>query len=81
MSGNDGSHGITLRLLRPDGSLVSGADVYREVLDASPWTRPLASLTRLPGLRNLFEGGCRLFARNRYQVSQACGWHPPETTP
>lgn len=67
-----------LRLLRADGALVSGAEVYREVLDASPWTRPLAFLTRLPGLRRLFEGGYRLFARHRYRVSQACGWQPPE---
>lgn len=67
-----------LRLLRADGVLVSGAEVYREVLGASPWTRPLAHLTRLPGFSHLFEGGYRLFARHRYRVSQACGWQPRE---
>ncbi len=66
-----------LRLITLDGQVFCGADVYRQVLASSPWTRTLALLTRIPLLRQLFDGGYRLFARHRYRVSAACGWAPP----
>jgi predicted DCC family thiol-disulfide oxidoreductase YuxK len=70
-----------LRLITLDGQVFCGADVYRQVLASSPWTRPLAQLTRTPLLRQAFDGGYRLFARHRYRVSAACGWAPPKDQP
>jgi predicted DCC family thiol-disulfide oxidoreductase YuxK len=66
-----------IRLIMQDGQIVCGADVYRQVLASSRWTRPIALLTRLPLLKQTFDGGYRLFARHRYRVSEACGWTPP----
>lgn len=66
-----------IRLIMQDGQIVCGADVYRKVLASSRWTRPVALLTRLPMLKQAFDGGYRLFARHRYRVSEACGWAPP----
>jgi predicted DCC family thiol-disulfide oxidoreductase YuxK len=66
-----------IRLITLAGQVVCGADVYRQVLSSSRWTRPLALLTKVPLLRQAFDGGYRLFARYRYRVSEACGWAPP----
>ena len=70
-----------IRLISLDGQLVSGADVYRQVLASSRWTQPLALLTRAPLLGQAFDGAYRLFARHRYRVSQACGWAPTGAQP
>jgi predicted DCC family thiol-disulfide oxidoreductase YuxK len=65
-----------LRLLRPDGQLISGADVYRFVLRRLWWGYPLYLLSIVPGLRRLFDRGYRSFARHRMQISDACGLAP-----
>lgn len=61
-----------IRLLEPNGKLISGADAYIHVMHVIWWTRPLAVLCSLPGLNRLFRAGYRAFARNRYCVSGKC---------
>jgi predicted DCC family thiol-disulfide oxidoreductase YuxK len=63
-----------LRLLLPDGSLVSGADVYRHATKRIWWAWPVHLVATMPGLSRLFDAGYRAFARNRHRVSRACGW-------
>lgn len=62
-----------LRLLLADGSLVSGADVYRHATKRIWWAWPVYLLAAAPGLRCLFDAGYRAFARSRHRVSDACG--------
>jgi alginate O-acetyltransferase complex protein AlgI len=60
-------------LLTPRGHVLRGIDTVLYIAAASPITRPLVWLARLPGVMPLLQWGYRLFARNRYRVSAACG--------
>jgi predicted DCC family thiol-disulfide oxidoreductase YuxK len=62
-----------LRLLRPDGRLIAGADVYRYVMRRIWWAYPLYLLSVTPGLRRLFDWSYRNFARHRRRISASCG--------
>jgi predicted DCC family thiol-disulfide oxidoreductase YuxK len=62
-----------LRLLRPDGRLISGADVYRYLMRRIWFTYPLYLLSIAPGFRWVFDWGYRTFARHRMQISAGCG--------
>jgi predicted DCC family thiol-disulfide oxidoreductase YuxK len=66
-----------LTLLFEDGRIVRGADTYRVAMRRLWWARPLYLLTVTPGLRPLFDRGCRAFARRRYDVSRLCRLDPP----
>src|SRR4051812_18073451 len=46
-----------LRLLKPDGSQIQGADVYRQIMRDIWWAYPLFLLACAPGLRTLFDLG------------------------
>lgn len=61
-----------LLLLRPDGSVVRGADVYREALKRIVWAWPLWVVSVLPIGRQVFDRAYRSFADHRYRISQAC---------
>jgi predicted DCC family thiol-disulfide oxidoreductase YuxK len=63
-----------IRLIRPDGSLVSGADVYLQVTRKVWWAWPFYALFSLPGFNRLIHLGYRWFASNRYCVSHACAF-------
>jgi predicted DCC family thiol-disulfide oxidoreductase YuxK len=65
-----------IRLLQPDGRLISGADVYRYVMRRLWWGYPLYLLSLVPGLRAFFDWGYRTFARHRSQISASCGLPP-----
>ncbi len=65
-----------IRLIRPDGSLVSGADVYLQVTRKIWWAWPFYAVFSLPGFNRLIRFGYRWFARNRYCVSHACALRP-----
>lgn len=69
-----------IRLLRPDGRLISGADVYRYVMRRLWWTYPLYLLSEVPGLRDLFDWGYRKFARHRMKISNTCGSPPSQSS-
>ncbi|MCK6490149.1 MAG: DUF393 domain-containing protein [Planctomycetes bacterium] len=69
-----------LVILLADGRLVLGADAYRWVLRRRWWGLPLWVLAALPPGRWLFDGGYRLFARNRHRVSHLCRL-PPRPPP
>jgi predicted DCC family thiol-disulfide oxidoreductase YuxK len=62
-----------LRLLLVDGSQVSGADVYRYATRRIWWAWPVHLFSITPGLRNIFDWGCRTFAVNRLCISSGCG--------
>jgi predicted DCC family thiol-disulfide oxidoreductase YuxK len=63
-----------IRLLKPDGSCLSGPDVYREITRKIWWLLPIHIFSRLPLFRHVFNLGYRIFSANRYRLSQACGW-------
>jgi predicted DCC family thiol-disulfide oxidoreductase YuxK len=58
--------------LRPDGTLLVGADVFREAYGAVGlgW---LVAPSRLPLLRPLVDAGYRLFARHRIRIGRLFG--------
>lgn len=60
-------------LLTADGRVLRGIDTVLHIAAACPFTRPLTWLARLPGVTPLLRRGYRLFARNRYGISRACG--------
>jgi predicted DCC family thiol-disulfide oxidoreductase YuxK len=62
-----------LRLLRPDGRIISGPNVYRSIMRQTPLTYPLYLLSIIPGLSQMFDWSYRVFARNRGRISSACG--------
>ena len=68
-------------LLFNDGRQLAGADVYRYVMRNIWWAYPLYLLSIVPGLRQLFDLGYRVFADNRLRISSACGLRPPEPDP
>ncbi len=55
----------------PDGTLVTGVEVFRHVYTAIGF-RPLVSLTRLPGVRQLLDLAYRVFAKNRLRLTGRC---------
>lgn len=61
-----------IRLIRPNGALISGADVYLDVMRKVWWAYPIYIVCRLPGLNAIFRNAYRSFARNRYCISGRC---------
>ena len=57
-----------LQLVEPDGTVRSGADAVVHVLGLRAGLTPLRWLYRVPGLRQLFDLGYRLVARNRFRL-------------
>lgn len=62
-----------LRLLRNDGSIIAGADVYRYVMRRVWWAYPLYLVSVVPGFRQVFDWGYRTFAQHRMRISASCG--------
>jgi predicted DCC family thiol-disulfide oxidoreductase YuxK len=65
-----------VRLLTPDGQLISEADVYLFVARRIWWAWPFYAVFSQPGFNRLIHAGYRWFARNRYCVSHACKLEP-----
>jgi uncharacterized protein YqjF (DUF2071 family) len=65
-----------IRLILADGTLLSGAYVYIDLLRRMGWTRPLGIILGLPVLRSATWGVYRLINRNRFVVSRACKLEP-----
>ena len=61
-----------IRLLHGDGTMLSGADAYLDVMRHIWWAWPLYQILRLPGFNAIMRGGYRWFARNRYCISGQC---------
>jgi predicted DCC family thiol-disulfide oxidoreductase YuxK len=57
-----------LQLVEPDGTVRSGADAVVHVLGVRAGFAPLRWLYRVPGLRQLFDLGYGLVARNRFRL-------------
>jgi predicted DCC family thiol-disulfide oxidoreductase YuxK len=64
-------------LVAESGDVIPGADAYRWAFRRIWWAWPFWALSVTPGLRQLFDGGYRAFAENRYRVSKACRITPP----
>jgi predicted DCC family thiol-disulfide oxidoreductase YuxK len=62
-----------IRLLEPDGTLHSGANVYRFLMRRIWWAYPMYLLSLVPGLRLGFDWAYRTFARHRMRISASCG--------
>jgi len=62
-----------LRLLLPNGELISGANTYRYAMRRIWWARPIYWFSIAPGGRKIFDHCYRRFADNRLQLSNACG--------
>lgn len=61
-----------IRLLLNDGTLVSGANVYRYVLRRFWWSYPGYLLSVAPGFNAVFDWAYRTFAQHRMRISASC---------
>ena len=64
------------RVLLTNGGQLAGAAAYRYLMRRIWWAGPLYLLSILPGFRNLFDLGYRLFADNRFWISRRCHLPP-----
>ena len=55
----------------PDGTLIEGVEVFRELYAAVGFA-PLVALTRLPGVSYLMTLAYHLFAKNRLRLTGRC---------
>ncbi len=55
----------------PDGTLIEGVEVFRELYAAVGFS-PLVALTRLPGISHLMTLAYDLFAKNRLRLTGRC---------
>jgi len=55
----------------PDGSLVTGVEVFRR-LYAAVGFGPLVAATRLPGISHALDAAYALFAKNRLRMTGRC---------
>ena len=69
---SDGDFNTGMRLVRPDGSVIVGADaVYQIARRLKGWQR-LAWLYRVPVLNWIFRWAYGWIARNRYRLAKKC---------
>lgn len=61
-----------MRLLRPDGECLRGADALLEIARDFWWSRPLWQLGRIPAIRSILRAGYRWVAQNRSCASGGC---------
>jgi predicted DCC family thiol-disulfide oxidoreductase YuxK len=66
-----------MRLLLPDGRLLTGAEAYLYVMHRIWWAKPLALLFSIPGLNWFFHRAYRFVASHRYEISRVCRLPPP----
>jgi predicted DCC family thiol-disulfide oxidoreductase YuxK len=55
----------------PDGTIITGVEVFRKMYGAVGF-RWVATLSRLPGIRQVLDFGYRVFARNRLRLTGRC---------
>lgn len=61
-----------IRVLTPDGQLISGADAYLHIARKIWWTWPFYAVFSLPGFHWLLARTYRWINRNRYRISGTC---------
>jgi predicted DCC family thiol-disulfide oxidoreductase YuxK len=61
-----------VRVLTPDGKLISGADAYLHVARHIWWTWPCYAVFSLPGFHWLLQQTYRWINRHRYRLSDTC---------
>jgi alginate O-acetyltransferase complex protein AlgI len=66
-----------MHLLRPNGSVLAGADAFVEIARQIGWLRPLPFLARLPGVLWVLRWLYARLAANRYCLDGACRVRPP----
>jgi predicted DCC family thiol-disulfide oxidoreductase YuxK len=62
-----------MRLLKPDGRIIGGADALLEISREFWWAWPLRQMGRVPAAMKLFRAGYRWIARRRHCAGGACG--------
>src|SRR5271168_708884 len=67
---------LELRFLLSDGSQFGGADAVVAVAREIWWARPLAWLSKIPGMIDLLRAGYRVVAANRSCNSATCATAP-----
>jgi predicted DCC family thiol-disulfide oxidoreductase YuxK len=55
----------------PDGSLVTGVEVFRQLYGAVGFG-PLVAVTRLPGVSGALDAAYSVFAKNRLRLTGRC---------
>lgn len=55
----------------PDGTIITGVDVFRRLYTAVGWRWPVA-MSRLPVAKQLLDLGYRVFAKNRLRLTGRC---------
>jgi predicted DCC family thiol-disulfide oxidoreductase YuxK len=65
-----------IRIFKPNGEQIKGANAYREVMSKVWWLWPIYFISRLPLFRQLFDLSYRIFNQNRYLVSRTCRLAP-----
>ncbi len=55
----------------PDGTMIEGVEVFRQLYSAVGWTWPVA-MSRLPGVRGMLDAAYHVFARNRLRFTGRC---------
>lgn len=63
-------------LLKQDGSVLKGPNVYREIFSKIWWLKPISLISRTPVLAQVFDFTYKKIAQNRHRISQACGFQP-----
>ena len=70
-----------IRLIREDGTLLSGANVYIYLMKKMRWTRPIGLLLDLPLLKWVAWKVYRIINRNRFGISRVCALQPHHPDP
>ncbi len=61
-----------IRLLRPDGVQIVGANVYRDVIKRFWWLAPIYLFSEMPLGKQVFDWSYKLLNKNRYRISRSC---------
>ena len=61
-----------MRLVKPDGRVISGADALLEICRQFWWAWPFRQLAHIPAIMNLFRAGYRWVARHRHCAGGDC---------
>jgi uncharacterized protein YqjF (DUF2071 family)/predicted DCC family thiol-disulfide oxidoreductase YuxK len=65
-----------IRVIKRDGTLLSGVDAYLCIFRQVWWLTPLAAMVRLPGFYRLTTRLYQIINRSRFRISRACNLKP-----
>lgn len=65
-----------LKLLTTKGRMLGGVDAALHIARSIWWAWPAWLLSHIPGVPSVLHAIYRRIARNRYHISQTCGFDP-----